>query len=58
MIQNLILFAVLAVAALYIGRRAWRATRAAVKPDAGCASGCGCSAPAAPAKLERKPAAR
>jgi FeoB-associated Cys-rich membrane protein len=54
MIQNLILLAILVLAAAYIGRRAWRTARAAVKPDAaGCGSGCGCSAPAAPLPEER-----
>ncbi len=58
MIQNVILLVVVALAALYVGRRAWAATRAAVKPDAaGCGSACGCSAPVKQDKLE-EPAAR
>jgi hypothetical protein len=55
--QTLILVAVVALAALYLGRRAWKAARGVVAPDDGCGAGCGCSGPAATAKRER-PAAR
>ena len=57
MIQNVILLLVLVAAAVYLGRRAWRATRAVVDADAGCASGCGCSTPTATSTRE-EPAAR
>ena len=58
MLQNLVLLVVVAVAAMYIGRRAWRTARAAVTPDAGCASGCGCSAPAVTDKVATRVATR
>lgn len=62
MTQTLIVVAIVAVAAVYVGRMAWRAVRGAIRPAAGdgCASGCGCSAPAAadraPAGVERRSA--
>jgi hypothetical protein len=44
MAQTLIVAAVVLVALVFVGRRAWAALRPA--RDAGCASGCGCGADA------------
>ncbi len=55
--QTLILIAIVALAAAYLGRRAWKAARAAVAKDDGCGAGCGCSGPAAaPSRRERRAA--
>jgi hypothetical protein len=40
MLQTLVVVAIVVVALVFIGRRAWSALRPA--RDAGCASGCGC----------------
>lgn len=40
MLQTLIVVAIVVVALVFIGRRAWSALRPA--RDAGCAHGCGC----------------
>lgn len=45
MTQTLIVVALVALALLFVGRRAWKTLRPA--RDAGCAHGCGCDAGAA-----------
>ena len=44
--QTLIVLLVLAAAALYLGRRIWRAMRGTIRaakaPQAGCGTACGC----------------
>lgn len=42
MTQTLIVVAVVAVAALFLARRAWRALRPAAGGAAACGDGCGC----------------
>jgi hypothetical protein len=44
-VQTLLVGLIVAVAALYVGRRAWATLRP--KRDAGCAAGCGCGDAAA-----------
>ena len=43
-IQTLLVAAIVAGAALFSGRRAWRTLASARRRDAGCAGGCGCEA--------------
>ncbi|MBL0169278.1 MAG: FeoB-associated Cys-rich membrane protein [Gemmatimonadaceae bacterium] len=40
--QTLIVLAVVALAALAVARRIWKAVQAARKPAGGCGSDCGC----------------
>jgi hypothetical protein len=40
--QSLIVLALVAAAALYLGRKMWRTARAARQPADGCGSSCGC----------------
>ena len=47
--QTLVVLLVVAAAALYVLRRAWRTVRTArAADDASCGSGCGCGAPPPP----------
>jgi len=42
-LQTLLVFAIVAAAALYVGRRVWRTVAAARRSKAdGCGTGCGC----------------
>lgn len=40
--DTLVVLLIVAGAALYVGRMAWRAVAAARKPKHGCGSDCGC----------------
>ena len=52
-VQTLVVLLVVAAAALYVLRRAWRTLRASrAADDASCGSGCGCDAPQ-PSRLGR-----
>ncbi len=42
--ESLIVFAIVAAAVLFVGRRMYATLRSARRKDAGCAGGCGCSA--------------
>lgn len=50
MTQTVIVIALVLLAALYLGRMAWRALRPA--KDAGCGSGCGCGPASAPRRRD------
>jgi hypothetical protein len=40
--DTLVVLLIVAAAAGYVGRMAWRSLAAARKPKSGCGSGCGC----------------
>jgi hypothetical protein len=40
--ETLVVLLIVAGAAAYVGRMAWRSLSAARKPEAGCGSDCGC----------------
>ena len=40
--QTLIVLTIISLAAIYAGRRAWLAMKAARQPKGGCGSDCGC----------------
>lgn len=41
--DTIVVLVIVAVAAAYVGRMAWRSMAAARKPKTGCGSNCGCS---------------